>query len=116
MRRDKDEIPESLQRSKMGTDIIVVGFPKEKNWQNDLTYSVLENFWPAIDLGDLEVTVGDDRDRVFPSLPAHVVSRRIDLSLESERRGPLARHRAGSLRPSIPPVSRARRPQMLAPA
>ena len=52
--RDKDEIPESLLRSKMGTDIVVVGFPKEKNWQNDLVYSVLENFWPAIDLGDLE--------------------------------------------------------------
>jgi len=59
--RDKDEIPESLLRSKMGTDIIVVGFPKEKNWQNDLVYSVLENFWPAIDLGDLEVTVGAEQ-------------------------------------------------------
>jgi len=59
--RDKDEIPESLLRSKMGTDIVVVGFPKEKNWQNDLVYSVLENFWPAIDLGDLEVTVGAEQ-------------------------------------------------------
>jgi hypothetical protein len=58
--RDTDEIPPSLLRSKMGTDIIVVGFPKEKNWQNDLVYSVLENFWPAIDLGDLEVTVGGE--------------------------------------------------------
>jgi len=57
--RDKDEIPDTFVRKKMGTDIIVVGFPKEKNWQNDLVYSVLENFWPAIDLGDLEVTVGD---------------------------------------------------------
>jgi hypothetical protein len=42
----------------MGTDIIVLGFPREKNWQNDLVYSVLENFWPAIDLNDLVVTVG----------------------------------------------------------
>jgi hypothetical protein len=57
--RDKGDIPEKFLRSKMGTDIIVLGFPKEKSWQNDLVYSVLENFWPAIDLGDLEVTVGD---------------------------------------------------------
>lgn len=57
--RDGGEIPEQFVRGKMGTDIIIVGFPKERNWQNDLLYSVLENFWPAIDLGDLEVTVGD---------------------------------------------------------
>lgn len=57
--RDKEEIPDIFLRKKMGTDIIVVGFPKEKSWQNDLVYSVLENFWPAIDLGDLEVTVGN---------------------------------------------------------
>ena len=57
--RDKGDIPVQFLRNKMGTDIIVVGFPKERNWQNDLVYSVLENFWPAIDLGDLEVTVGN---------------------------------------------------------
>jgi hypothetical protein len=57
--RDDDDIPEIFLRGKMGTDIIVLGFPKAKNWQNDLVYSVLENFWPAIDLGDLEVSVGN---------------------------------------------------------
>jgi hypothetical protein len=56
--RAKGEIPEAFQRPKMGTDIIVVGFPKEDTWQKDLMYAVLEHFWPAIDVGDLVVNVG----------------------------------------------------------
>ena len=37
----------------------MLGFGKREDWQRNLVYSVLENFWPAIDLGDLVVTVGD---------------------------------------------------------
>jgi hypothetical protein len=59
--RSKNEIPEKFLRSKMGTDIIVLGFPRERTWQNDLVYAVLEHFWPAIEFGDLEVTVGDQQ-------------------------------------------------------
>jgi hypothetical protein len=57
--RSKDDIPSALVRSKMGTDIIVLGFPHLKSWQKDLIYSVLENFWPAIEWEDLIVSVGD---------------------------------------------------------
>lgn len=57
--RLKADIPSSFLRTKLGTDLFMLGFPKQKSWQNDLVYSVLENFWPAIDLGDLVVTVGD---------------------------------------------------------
>jgi hypothetical protein len=58
--RLKGDIPAKFLRTKMGADIYVLGFPEQKNWQKDLTYSVLENFWPAIDLGELVVTVGDE--------------------------------------------------------
>jgi hypothetical protein len=56
--RTKADIPDAFRRSKMGTDIIVLGFPHHKSWEKDLVYSVLENFWPAIECGDLIVTVG----------------------------------------------------------
>ncbi|HEX3103658.1 MAG TPA: hypothetical protein VHQ22_04375 [Terriglobales bacterium] len=58
--RDKDEIPSRFLRAKMGTDIIVLGFPESTSWQKDLTYSVLENFWPAIEWEHLVVKVGDE--------------------------------------------------------
>jgi hypothetical protein len=57
--RTKESIPETFRRDEAGTDIIVLGFPANKNWQEDLTYSVLDNFWLAIDLGDLEVQIDD---------------------------------------------------------
>ncbi len=58
--RTKSEIPGRFFRSKMGTDIFVLGFPAERTWQKDLVYSVLENFWPAIDHDELTITVGDE--------------------------------------------------------
>jgi hypothetical protein len=57
--RVKADIPPAFLRSKLGTDIVVLGFPLQKSWQQDLIYSVLENFWPAIEWEDLIVTVGD---------------------------------------------------------
>jgi hypothetical protein len=59
--REKSQIPEQFLRTKMGTDIIVLGFPKGKAWQKELVHSILENFWPAIEFGDLVVTVGDEQ-------------------------------------------------------
>src|ERR1039457_2105435 len=58
--RNKADIPPEFLRKQMGTDIIVLGFPASNNWQRDLVHSVCENFWPAIDLKDLVVTVGDE--------------------------------------------------------
>jgi len=57
--RKKKLIPEQFLRSKPGTDLYVLGFAKSGSWQKDLTFAVLEHFWPAIDFGDLTVTVGD---------------------------------------------------------
>jgi hypothetical protein len=53
------QIPAKFRRLQHGTDVIVLAFPATDNWQADLLYSVLDNFWPAIHFGDLEVKVGD---------------------------------------------------------
>ena len=57
--RASNEIPEIFRRTEQGLDVIALGYHADKSWQEDLVYSVLENFWPAIDFGDLEVFVGD---------------------------------------------------------
>jgi len=57
--RSMSQIPPKFCRLQHGTDVIVLGFPASDNWQNDLIYSVLDNFWPAIHFEDLEVKVGD---------------------------------------------------------
>lgn len=56
--REREEIPARFLRVKTGTDIIVLGFPESSDWEKDLTYSVLDNFWPAIEWEHLVVRVG----------------------------------------------------------
>ncbi|HET7625997.1 MAG TPA: hypothetical protein VFM25_12110 [Verrucomicrobiae bacterium] len=57
--RSLAQIPAKFRRLQHGMDTIVLGFPATDNWQNDLLYSVLDNFWPAIHFDELEVKVGD---------------------------------------------------------
>jgi hypothetical protein len=57
--RTNGQIPQRFVRAERGTDIYVLGFPHGPNWSDDLIYSVLDNFWPAIDFGDLVVSVGE---------------------------------------------------------
>jgi hypothetical protein len=57
--RDPELLPELFRRDEPGLDIIILGFPDEDAWDNDLIYSVLDNFWPAVQFGDLEVQIGD---------------------------------------------------------
>jgi len=52
--RAKKDIPGQFRRTEAGTDIIILGFRVANNWEQDLTYSVLDNFWPAINFGELE--------------------------------------------------------------
>lgn len=53
------EVPKPFRRAECGINIIVLGFPAGQAWEDDLTSSILDNFWPAIELGDIEVRVGD---------------------------------------------------------
>lgn len=57
--RNADEIPEEFRRAQRGTDVVILGFITGTDWENQLRLSVLENFWPAIHFGDLEVRIGD---------------------------------------------------------
>jgi hypothetical protein len=56
--RAPGKIPPIFRRAECGLDTIVLEYPAAGDWQNNLVYSVLDNFWPAIDFGDLVVTVG----------------------------------------------------------
>lgn len=58
--RKKDLVPKAFLRNEFGTDITVVGFDARENWRDQLIYSVLDNFWLAIEFGQLEVVVGDE--------------------------------------------------------
>jgi len=65
--REPGHIPHIFRREHRGLDMIVLEYPAAPTWQNDLVYSVLDNFWPAIDFGDMIVTVGNqtiDRDNL----------------------------------------------------
>lgn len=57
--RARNHIPRQFRRDEQGTDIFILGFKEERTWQSELELSVLENFWPAISFGDLEVHIGD---------------------------------------------------------
>lgn len=66
--RKRENIPvlfirENLETEKpiMGTEISIVGFDARENWEEDLIYSVLDNFWASIEFGDLEVFVGEQK-------------------------------------------------------
>lgn len=57
--RNKKDIPEAFRRDDPGTNLYVLGYPAGDEWEDEVVYSVLEYFWPAIHRGDLVVTIGD---------------------------------------------------------
>lgn len=57
--RDADAIPDFFRRKERGTDIFVMGYRSNADWQQKIIRSVLENFWLAILSGGLEVIVKD---------------------------------------------------------
>lgn len=57
--RDRKKIPAKFVRNDQGTDLVILGYEAGADWSGELIYSVLENFWPAIHFGDLEVKVGN---------------------------------------------------------
>lgn len=55
--RNVSMIPTAFRRSEPGLDIFSLAYDLGDDWQDALTESVLNNFWPAIEFGDLEVTI-----------------------------------------------------------
>lgn len=57
--RTASHIPKEYRREKPGTDLVILGYQAEPDWDKQLIQSVLDSFWPAIHFGDLEVVVGE---------------------------------------------------------
>ena len=56
---DGDLFAEEFKRSRYGTDVIVLGFEETEDWEKQLEKAVLNNFYVAINRGQLSVTVQD---------------------------------------------------------
>jgi hypothetical protein len=55
--RDNNLIPELFRRNEKGTSFFIVAFNEYGSWKEEIIRSVLNNFWPAIAEGNLEVSV-----------------------------------------------------------
>lgn len=60
--RNSNLIPEMFRREEQGTTIFIVGFCDPHGWQQNILHSVLENFWPAVCDGMLEVKIGSNEE------------------------------------------------------
>lgn len=58
--RDPKLIPDMFRRDEKGTTIFIIGFCDQRGWQKNILHSVLENFWPAVCDGRLEIKMGND--------------------------------------------------------
>ena len=56
--RAKKDIPKAFRRQVPGTDVFVLAFPADADWERRLVVAVLEWFWPAIHNKKLVVQVG----------------------------------------------------------
>lgn len=59
--RDPELIPDMFRRGEKGTTVFIVGFCDPRGWQKNILHSVLENFWPAVCDGRLEVKIDNER-------------------------------------------------------
>jgi hypothetical protein len=57
--RDPGVLPSAFSRSDQGTDIWVIGYRSGDDWAEEVTKSVLTNFWPALHRGQLVFRVGE---------------------------------------------------------
>lgn len=60
----RSAIPENVRRSEIGTNIIIVGFSREDNWENELTKSIISNFYFALLSRKLEVEIEDEKGEI----------------------------------------------------
>lgn len=68
--RSREDIPEQFRREKQGTDFYILDYNGSLNWEKEIITSVLDNFWPAIHEGILQVKVGKEsinKDNLYES-------------------------------------------------
>jgi len=58
--RNQDTMDEFYRRNETGTDVYIIGAKLENNWENNVIYSVIENFWKLIIEDKLEVRIVSD--------------------------------------------------------
>jgi len=56
---EKNEIPSIFLRKETGTDINIIGFKGEKDWENSIIIASLNSFFESIYEGKLEIRVGN---------------------------------------------------------
>jgi len=52
------DAPEWLRREEVGTSLFVLGFRETENWQHRIAYALLENFFYAVNEGEIEFSIG----------------------------------------------------------
>ena len=62
--RDPQTIPHNFLRSEQGTDVTIIGYNSGDDWMADLAKSVLDNFWMAVHVGDLEVSIAEGESQI----------------------------------------------------
>jgi hypothetical protein len=94
--RSIDHVPSWMRRSEVGTSIFSAGFREEDSWAERIAYSLLSNFFTAIETGDMEFEVDGGRLKINASTlaglfdepaiqaAAHKAGRRDDLRFSAD--------------------------------
>jgi hypothetical protein len=62
-----DDVPSWMRRIEVGTSIFSIGFREEESWAERIAYSLLSNFFTAIETGDMEFEVDGGRLKINAS-------------------------------------------------
>lgn len=64
--RNPDDVDEIFRRNRTGTDLYIVGAKLEDdNWEKNILYSVIENFWKLIINDKLEVVIAKEKEEIL---------------------------------------------------
>lgn len=64
--RKAEDVDEIFRRDRTGTDLYIVGAKLEDaNWEKNILYSVIENFWKLIINDKLEVVIAKEEDEIL---------------------------------------------------
>lgn len=64
--RDLKSIPDLFVRKEQGTNIFILGYiPSVEDWKKIMIKSILDNFWPAVYFGKLELSLSDHDKQII---------------------------------------------------
>ena len=79
-------VPEWMRRSEIGTSIFCVGFRESEGWAERMTYSLVSNFFVAIQNEDMEFEVDSGRIKINSNTVEGLLSRQ-DIEETAEKSG-----------------------------